>query len=81
MLLASPAFAVGLTGTTGKECVMKTDDLGITIEDHPYDVGYWARFNGQPKPTGTSKKAREQRKGWNTCDRELNPATAQDGDY
>lgn len=25
MLLASPAFAVGLTGTTGKECVMNTE--------------------------------------------------------
>lgn len=47
---------------------LKTDRLGITIEKHPYDRGYWARFNGQPRPS-----AWRERQGWDQCDREIRP--------
>lgn len=44
---------------------LKTDRLGIVIEDTPHDRGYWARFNGQPRPDG------EEAAGWDDCDEEL----------
>lgn len=38
----------------------------ITRERHPFDDGYWARYDGKPRPSG-----RLQRDGWDTCNREL----------
>lgn len=38
----------------------------INRERHPFDDGYWARYDGKPRPRGE-----EQRSGWDTCDREL----------
>lgn len=46
--------------------MLRSEKLGIEIEQHPFDRGYWARFNGQPRPTRG-----EPRKGWETCDEEL----------
>lgn len=37
------------------------------IEDHPYDVGYWLRVAGGPRPPATS----ERREGWDAANREL----------
>ena len=34
--------------------------------DHPYDIGYWMRYDGRPMP-----KRGETRKGWEACDKEL----------
>jgi hypothetical protein len=34
--------------------------------DHPFDTGYWMRYDGLPKP-----RQREMRDGWQTCDQEL----------
>lgn len=28
-----------------------SDRLGIVIEEHPFDRGYWARFNGKQCPS------------------------------
>lgn len=37
------------------------------IEDHPYDIGYWLRIAGEPRPeTGEKQQA-----GWDRADREL----------
>jgi hypothetical protein len=38
----------------------------IIREDHPYDRGYWARYDNKARPSGT-----EQRQGWDDCNREL----------
>jgi hypothetical protein len=46
----------------------KTDRLGITIEDHPFDIGYWRHFNGGKR---TSCRSSEERKGFDACLDEL----------
>lgn len=46
---------------------LRTTLKGITIENHPFDRGYWDRFNGAARPTRKS----ETREGWDTCDAEL----------
>lgn len=38
----------------------------IVRENDPYDDGYWARFDGKRRPTGS-----KQRAGWDACNREL----------
>jgi len=35
-------------------------------ENHPYDRGYWKRYDGEPRPI---KKAEAE--GWDDCDKEL----------
>lgn len=35
-------------------------------EDHPYDAGYWARYDGAPPPTDA-----DGRRGWSDCNNEL----------
>lgn len=47
--------------------MLRTERLGIVTEPHPYDRGYWARFNGQPRP----KRSGPGREGWDDCDAEL----------
>lgn len=42
----------------------RTEAHGIIVEDHPYDQGYWARYNGEKRPA--RKGAR--RDGWDQCD-------------
>lgn len=39
--------------------------------DDPYGEGYWARFDGKPRPTEGKR-----REGWDDCDRELAEETA-----
>jgi hypothetical protein len=39
----------------------------VTRERHPYDDGYWARYDGKRRP----KRAGEPRDGWDECDGEL----------
>lgn len=48
--------------------IPRTESLGIIVEDHPFDQGYWARFNGQPRDT---VKWRGGKAGWDACDREV----------
>jgi hypothetical protein len=41
---------------------------GVDIErdlSHPYDRGYWARYDERPRP-----KDKEEAEGWDTCDDE-----------
>lgn len=38
------------------------------ISKHPYDQGYWSRYNGLPMPKNGDKQAVE---GWKQCDKEL----------
>lgn len=45
----------------------RTVKLGIQVEEHPFDKGYWARFDGEPRPV----KKSERRAGWDACDTEL----------
>lgn len=45
----------------------KSDRLGIVRERHPYDDGYWRRFDGMPRPHGPP----ETLQGWKDCDEEL----------
>jgi len=40
---------------------------GAIVEDNPYDIGYWSRVAGLPRPTTGSQSQR----GWDTADREL----------
>lgn len=47
---------------------LKTDRMDIVIENHPFDRGYWKRFNGLPRPRG------KEREGWDACHEELTPA-------
>ena len=47
--------------------MLRTERSGICIENDPYDRGYWARYNGFPRPD--RKGAR--RDGWDACDEEL----------
>jgi hypothetical protein len=44
----------------------KTELRGIVVEDHPYDRGYWARYDGLPSPGDKAGRA-----GWRDCNREL----------
>lgn len=37
------------------------------VENHPYDRGYWARYDGQPRP----KRPGAKRDGWDQCDAEI----------
>lgn len=41
--------------------------LDVEVEDHPYDLGYWSRLAGDPRPVNdiTAKL------GWDEADREL----------
>lgn len=39
----------------------------IIREKHPFDDGYWARYDGKPRPE-TNAVSQE---GWDTCDAEL----------
>lgn len=45
---------------------LKTERKDIVVENHPYDKGYWARYDGRPKP-----KIKGAAEGWNACDSEL----------
>lgn len=47
--------------------VRRTERLGIQIDDTPYCRGYWARFDGDPRPS-TEDGAKT---GWDDCDEEL----------
>lgn len=38
----------------------------IIRERHPFDDGYWSRYDGRPRPSG-----KRQREGWDDCNREL----------
>ena len=38
----------------------------FTIENHPFDLGYWTRIAGLPKPRNA-----ERREGWEQADEEL----------
>lgn len=38
----------------------------IVRERHPFDDGYWARYDGKKRPTG-----QQQRYGWDECNREF----------
>ncbi|WP_240233584.1 hypothetical protein [Devosia lacusdianchii] len=44
---------------------LRTDALGIVVEDHPYDRGYWARFNGVTRDNVTWEGGQA---GWDDCD-------------
>jgi tricorn protease-like protein len=46
----------------------RTARRGIVIERHPYDRGYWRRYDG-----GARKSCRspQERQGWRDCDAEL----------
>lgn len=44
----------------------KSDAVGIIREDHPFDRGYWARFDGLPRPS-----APDEAKGWDACDQDI----------
>lgn len=46
---------------------LRTDALGIKIEDDFFDRGYWARFNGSMR----RPSKRQERAGWDTCNAEL----------
>ena len=38
---------------------------GATVEDNPYDIGYWSRLVGLPRVTiGWSQAQREHTRGW-----------------
>lgn len=37
------------------------------IEDHSYDIGYWSRVAGEPRPSSGA----EQQAGWDRANREL----------
>ena len=42
------------------------------IDNHPFDLGYWTRRAGKPRP----RQYGPAMDGWDTCDRELkNEAT------
>lgn len=43
-----------------------TNRIGVVIEAHPYDEGYWRRYNGGARP-----RRGERRQGWDACDREM----------
>ncbi|WP_157113140.1 hypothetical protein [Bradyrhizobium embrapense] len=40
----------------------------IVRERHPFDDGYWARYDGKRRP---NKSLTEKREGWEACDREI----------
>lgn len=44
----------------------ETDRLGILVDDHPYDHGYWAAYNGEPRPADALA-----RQGFDDCIAEL----------
>ena len=46
----------------------RAEERGIQVENHPYDRGYWARYDGLPRDSVTW---REGKKGWDDCHREL----------
>lgn len=38
----------------------------IVRANHPYDRGYWRRYDGKPRPNDKQGRA-----GWDDCNREL----------
>jgi hypothetical protein len=38
----------------------------IVRQDHPFDNGYWARYDGKPRPVDAAGAA-----GWDACDGEF----------
>lgn len=38
----------------------------VVVDDHPYDIGYWGRRAGLPKPSRG-----EKREGWEVADKEM----------
>lgn len=52
--------------TTLADLRARASTIGIVVEDHPYDIGYFQRLFGATRPTNT--KGRE---GWDDCNREL----------
>ncbi len=40
--------------------------VGVSVKDHPFDVGYWSRVGGLARP-----RIREKREGWDTANAEL----------
>lgn len=45
----------------------RTVRKGIEVGPSPYERGYWARYDGDPRP----RRAGEKRDGWDACDDEL----------
>ena len=40
--------------------------VGVEVEQHPYDVGYWRRIAGLTRPRRVA-----ERQGWDAADEEL----------
>lgn len=53
--------------------IRATTRNGITIEDHPYDRGYWVRYDGEAlhKNPESGRDRNQWRLGWNSCNQEL----------
>lgn len=49
----------------------------IVRENHPYDNGYWDRYDGKPPPSEQPGN-RLAREGWFDCDRELRAGDIQE---
>lgn len=48
--------------------VLHTKERGIVIEDHPFDRGYWARYDDQPREQVLERGGKA---GWDACNGEL----------
>ncbi len=44
-----------------------SDLTGMKVENHPYDLGYWSRVAGLPRPL----RAGQRRDGWDDANREI----------
>lgn len=44
-----------------------TEDGWIKRKKHPFDDGYWARYDGKPRPTDSLQSMA----GWDSCDAEF----------
>lgn len=43
-------------------------------QNHPYDQGYWARYDGKPRPSELPGNLLA-RQGWDDCDAEIDAET------
>lgn len=58
--------------TRGAAKSRKSDRKGIERNDaDPYDRGYWARYDGLPRPSEGDPTPPAEVEGWDDCDAEL----------
>ena len=67
-----PFCALEKVMTRGKYASKPSDKF--QKEDHPYDRGYWARYDGEGRfaaTEGSQSDRGDWRNGWWACDRDL----------